>query len=164
MGDSPSQVLEGTVLQCWPTLGVGHNAVELLVTDGARAAVADRDVVVRVHHATLLADAGADAVDLEGDVDAIDDGLLVGVLGDEVLIEEAKGMHGRRGRGSRPAASTMDEGRGLSATRAKRSGHTARSRIASPEVWRFRVRSRVPVTASLPWPNTLSARSSERSP
>ncbi len=45
----------------------------------------------------MLADERADAVDIEIHVDAIGDGLLVVVLHDQVLIEEAEGLLGRRG-------------------------------------------------------------------
>src|ERR1700727_724540 len=41
--------------------------------------------------------------------------------------------------------------------------HCRRLHSSVPDVWRFSVTSRVPVTASLAWPNTPSARSSERS-
>src|ERR1700732_4384066 len=39
--------------------------------------------------------------------------------------------------------------------------HCRRLHSSVPDVWRFSVISRVPVTASLAWPNTPSARSSE---
>ena len=45
----------------------------------------------------LLGDAGADAVDIEVHVDAVGHGLVVAVLHDEVLIEEADGLAGGRG-------------------------------------------------------------------
>ncbi len=45
----------------------------------------------------LLGDAGADAVNVEVHVDAVGDGLVVAVLHDEVLIEEADGLAGGRG-------------------------------------------------------------------
>ena len=62
----------------------------------------------------------------------------------------------------RPAASTMGKRRGLCAATARRSGHIARGRIVQSRGMEV-VISRVPVTASLPWPNTPSAGSSERS-
>ncbi len=42
----------------------------------------------------LLGDAGADAVNVEVHIDVVDDGLVVAVLHDEVLIEEADGLAG----------------------------------------------------------------------
>ena len=44
-----------------------------------------------------LGDLGADAVDVEVDVDAVGHGLLVGVFHHQVLVEEAEGLLGRRG-------------------------------------------------------------------
>ncbi len=40
---------------------------------------------------------GADAVDVVADIDAVGHGLLVAVLHDEVLVEEAEGLLGGRG-------------------------------------------------------------------
>ena len=46
----------------------------------------------------LFGDPGADAVNVEIDVDTVGDRLVVTVLHDEVLVEEADGLAGRRGR------------------------------------------------------------------
>ncbi len=45
----------------------------------------------------MLADQGADAIDVKVHVDAIGHGLLVVVLHDQILIEEAEGLLGGRG-------------------------------------------------------------------
>ena len=63
---------------------VGEIGVELLIAQLAGATVPDGDLVRRVDGTAMLADQGADAKDLEADVDVIDDGLLIGVLGDEI--------------------------------------------------------------------------------
>jgi hypothetical protein len=53
-----------------------------------------------VYDGALHSDASADAVDVEVNVNAICDGLLVAVLNDDVLVEEAQGL--LRGRGGQP--------------------------------------------------------------
>ncbi len=50
-----------------------------------------------LHRRAALGDLGADAVDVVVDVDAVGDGLLVGVLHDQVLVEEAEGLLVGRG-------------------------------------------------------------------
>src|SRR5262249_677810 len=46
---------------------------------------------------TLFGDAGTDAVNIEIDVDAVGDSLVMAVLHDEVLVEKADRLAGRRG-------------------------------------------------------------------
>lgn len=74
--------------------------VELFITDLAGALVAHGDLeagLVGLDPAALLGDAGADAVDLVADVDAVGHRALVGVFGHQVLVEEAQRVFGRRG-------------------------------------------------------------------
>ena len=67
----------------------------LLVLDGpaflAGEAIALLVVEAGIELGALLGDAGLDAVDVVADVHAIGDGLDVGILGDEILVEEAEG-------------------------------------------------------------------------
>ena len=92
-------------------VGVDHGAVELLgavgqvgievfVAHTAGALVAHRHLKagVALHGATLLGDAGADAVDLVADVDAVGHRALVGVFGHQVLVEKAERVLRRRSR------------------------------------------------------------------
>ena len=55
-------------------------------------------MVARIHGAAVLGDVGADAVDLEADVDAVDHALLIRVFGDQVALEEAQRVRRRGGR------------------------------------------------------------------
>ena len=67
---------------------VGEILVELLVALGPRALVADRNLVAFRDRAAMLADIGADAIDLVGDVDPVRHRALVGVLRDQVAAEK----------------------------------------------------------------------------
>jgi hypothetical protein len=60
--------------------------------------IADRQIVARLDLAPALADLGTDAEDFEADIDAIYHRTLIGILGDEVLAEEAERVErGRSG-------------------------------------------------------------------
>src|SRR5579864_4574972 len=74
--------------------GVGVVLVEAFPADFASFAVALVDVEAGFDGGAVFGDVGADAVDVEADVYAIGDGLLVVVLHDEVLVEEAEGLFG----------------------------------------------------------------------
>jgi hypothetical protein len=80
--------------------GVGrvvHRRVELLVplTPGVQVDDPHRDVSGDA--AAPLADYGPDAHEVEVDVHAVGDGLPVGVLADQVLVEEPEGLPDRCG-------------------------------------------------------------------
>ena len=77
---------------------VGEVFVQLLPADAAGLPVALVDLEARPRPATPCSViVGADAVDVEVDVHAVGHGLLVVVLHDEVLVEEAEGLLGGRG-------------------------------------------------------------------
>ena len=76
---------------------IGEHLVELFPADFARLAVAFVHEEAGLHLRAALRDAGVDAVDVAADVHAIGDGFLVVVFHDEVLLEEAEGLLGRRG-------------------------------------------------------------------
>ena len=68
--------------------------IEIEVTDRTRPLVANRHLkpaLAGLDRASVFGDARLDPVDLVADVDAVGDGFLVGVFGDEVLLEEAVG-------------------------------------------------------------------------
>ena len=88
LGDHVAVELVGIVLEV---------VVELLPALLARLAVALVDVEAGVDLGALGGDLGLDAIDVVVDVDAVGHGLLVVVFHDEVLIEEAEGLLGRRG-------------------------------------------------------------------
>jgi hypothetical protein len=67
--------------------GVSEILVELLVALGTGALVADRNLVALRDRAAVLADIGADAIDLIRDVDPVGHRALVGILRDEVTSE-----------------------------------------------------------------------------
>jgi hypothetical protein len=69
--------------------------VELFQALGAGLAAALADIETGVYQRALVGDAGVYLVDVVRNVDPIGDGLLVGVLHHQVLIEEADGE--RRG-------------------------------------------------------------------
>ena len=54
------------------------------------------DPFLRLECGTFLGDVGFDEVDIVADIDAVGDGLFVGVFGDDVLVEEAEGAFIRR--------------------------------------------------------------------
>jgi hypothetical protein len=56
--------------------------------------VAFVDPLAGIDDGALLGDAGADAVDVEVNVDTVGDGLLVAILHHQVLIEEAQRLLG----------------------------------------------------------------------
>jgi hypothetical protein len=70
----------------------------LLVAFLAGEPVDDADRDVRRDAASMFADDGPDTHDVEVDVDAVGHGLPVGVLADEVLVEEPEGLRYRRRR------------------------------------------------------------------
>ena len=67
---------------------IGEVLVQFLVALGPRALVADRNLVALRDGSAMLADIGADAIDLVRDVDPVRHRALVGVLGDEVAAEK----------------------------------------------------------------------------
>ncbi len=76
--------------------GVGEVLVELLPARPAGLALAELGDDAGVDRRALLGDRGADAVDVEGDVDLVGDRLLVPVLHHEVLVEEPERLLVRR--------------------------------------------------------------------
>ena len=76
---------------------VGEVFVELLPAHLAGELVAQVHVVAGFDLAAGFAHLGADAVDVVVDVDAVGHGLLVAVLHDQVLVEEAEGLLAGRG-------------------------------------------------------------------
>ena len=76
--------------------GIAEILGQRLVALGARALVADRQIVAGLHRRAALADFGADAEDLEADIDAVDHRALVGILRDEIAAEEAHRVQRRR--------------------------------------------------------------------
>ena len=79
---------------------VGEVVVELFPASGAGLTVALFHIEARIHFGAGLGDGGADAVHVVVHVHAVGHGLLVVVLHDEVLIEEAEGL--LVGRGGEP--------------------------------------------------------------
>ena len=79
-----------TTLRSSSAARVRQLVVEELPARAARLAVAELRPQAGVDRRAVLGDLGADAVDVEVDVDAVDDRLLVAVLHDEVLVEEAE--------------------------------------------------------------------------
>jgi len=75
---------------------IGHIFVELLPAAGACLAISEVRPDPRFDGAPALGDLRADPVHVEVDVDCVGDGLLVRVLHDEVLVEEAEGLLVRR--------------------------------------------------------------------
>ncbi len=71
--------------------------VELFPADFAREAVTFINIETFVDAAAASGDLGVDLVDVVVDVDLVGDGALVAVFHDEILIEEADGLLGRRG-------------------------------------------------------------------
>lgn len=59
--------------------------------------VADLDGGAGLDFVALLGHLGIDAVDVVADIDLVDNGVLVGVLGNEVLVEKANRLFGGRG-------------------------------------------------------------------
>ena len=79
-----------------PVGGVGQVLVQPLPADPPGQPVPPVDVVAGLHRGPLLGDLGANPVGVEVDVYLVDHGLLVGVLHDQVLLEEAEGLLGGR--------------------------------------------------------------------
>ena len=77
--------------------GVVEILVQRLVPLGSGAPVDLRHDGAGLDRRTLLADLRPDPVDVEVDVDVVRHRLRVGVLGDEVLLEEPEGLLARRG-------------------------------------------------------------------
>ena len=84
LGDHRPADLAGRVLEV---------VVQLLVPLPRVRRSRTRTVVPASISAAVLGDLRLDPVDVEVDVDAVGDGLLVGVLGDQVLSEETEGLH-----------------------------------------------------------------------
>ena len=83
--------------------GVGQVVVEFLVLLllGAAVAVRHEDARLSDQLGPVLGDFGFDAVHVVADVDAIDDGLLVGVVLHQVAVEEADGLRASAWRSGR---------------------------------------------------------------
>ena len=69
---------------------IGEILGQFLVAFRARPPVAHGQRVALRHLAAALADLSADAEDFEADIDAVGDGTLIGILGDEVLAEKTE--------------------------------------------------------------------------
>ena len=76
----------------------------VLLALGAAVPVRHEDSRLTSEHGPVLGDLRFDAIHVVTDVDAIDHGLLVGVVLDQIASEESDGLFGRRGR-------QADEGR-----------------------------------------------------
>ena len=77
--------------------GIVEVLVKLLPADFARLAVALIHPKPGDDGRAIFADHGADAINVEAHVDPIGHGLLVVVLRNQILVEEAQGLQGRRG-------------------------------------------------------------------
>ena len=95
--DDGADLVDGDDIAVELVRGVGEILVERLPAFLAGLLVAVLDLVRLLDDGPFGGDAGADGVDVVGDVDVVADGVLVGVFHDEVLVEEAEGLLVRGG-------------------------------------------------------------------